>query len=176
MYRRLTHYSLILGMTCLLGACGFQLRGTGTEGAALPDNWKSMTLVTGSPNSEFSRDVTARFAASGVEWSGRDHANFKLVLSPERFEQRNLSLNSEARVAEFELTMSAQFSVLDANNKEVVPETTVSSVKRMQNDPRNVVGTTGEVQLLKGEMRTELAQQILQRVTFFAVARQRTSP
>ena len=35
MSRRLARYSVILGITCLLMACGFQLRGVG-GGAALP--------------------------------------------------------------------------------------------------------------------------------------------
>jgi len=130
MYRCLTHYSLILGMICLLSACGFQLRGTGVGGTALPEAWKSMYLVTNNPNSEFSREVSALFAANGVIWTEeRESASFSLVLEPERFEQRNLSLNSEARVAEFD----------------------------------------------RVESRTELAQQILQRVSFFAAVTTRAN-
>jgi LPS-assembly lipoprotein len=172
MYRRFTCYSLILGMTCLVAACGFHLRGTGTSRTALPDDWKSMHLVTGDPNGEFSRNVTALLAANGVQWTDRQSAKFSLVLSPERFEQRNLSLNSEARVAEFELSMSSQFSVLDAKNTEVMPTTVVSVVKQMENDPRNVVGKQGEVQLIQNEMRYELAEQIIRRISFYAASTQ----
>jgi LPS-assembly lipoprotein len=168
MYRRLTHYSLILGMTCLLGACGFHLRGVGTGGPAVPEAWKSMNLVTGNPNGEFSRNVTAIFAANGVQWTDSNSASFSLVLSPERFEQRNLSLNSEARVAEIQLTMSSQFRVLDASKAEVMPQTTVSVVKQMENDPRNVVGKEGEIRLIQSEMYSELAEQIMRRIGFFA--------
>jgi LPS-assembly lipoprotein len=170
MNRRLTRYSLILSTICLLTACGFQLRGVG--GAALPPEWKSMYLATNNPNSEFSRSVVAQFAAYGVKWTDSATANFSLVLSPERFEQRNLSLNSEARVAEFELTMSSQFKVLNASNQEVMAPTNVLVVKQMENDPRNVVGKAGEVRLIEGEMRTELAQQILRRIGFFASSAQ----
>jgi LPS-assembly lipoprotein len=168
MYRRLTRYSLILGMTCLLGACGFHLRGVGTGGPVVPEAWKSMNLVTGNPNGEFSRNVTAIFAANGVQWTDSNSANFSLVLSPERFEQRNLSLNSEARVAEIQLTMSSQFTVLDASKAEVMPQTTVSVVKQMENDPRNVVGKEGEIRLIQAEMYSELAGQIMRRIGFFA--------
>jgi LPS-assembly lipoprotein len=170
MYRRLTHYSLILGITCMLSACGFHLRGMGNAGASLPESWKSMYLVTGSPNSEFSRDVTAQLSANGVQWTDREKANFSLVLGPENFVQRSLSLNSEARVAEYELTMTSEFSVLDANNVEVVAPTTVTVVKQMENDPRNVVGKEGEVRLVQGEMRSDLAQQIMRRLSFYAVS------
>jgi LPS-assembly lipoprotein len=172
MYRRLSHYGLILGISCLLGACGFQLRGTGSSGTAFPETWKSMTLVTGNPNGEFSRDVTALFAANGVQWTDSNSARFSLVLDAERFEQRNLSLNSEARVAEIELAMSAQFTVLDASKAVAMPQTTVSIIKQMENDPRNVVGKDGEMRLIQAEMRTELAEQILRRVSFFAASSQ----
>ncbi len=172
MYRRRSLYGLILGISCLLGACGFQLRGTGSSGTAFPENWKSMTLVTGNPNGEFSRDVSALFAANGVQWTDSSSARFSLVLDAERFDQRNLSLNSEARVAEIELAMSAQFTVLDASKAVAMPQTTVSIIKQMENDPRNVVGKDGEMRLIQAEMRTELAEQILRRVSFFAASSQ----
>lgn len=168
MYRRLASFTLILGMTCLLGACGFQLRGTGDEGTKIPDTWKSMQLVTGNPNGEFSREVQTRFAANGVEWTSRENANYRLMLGPERFSQRNLSLNAEARAAEFELTMRAQFSVRDTDNNEVIASTEVSTIRQMENDPRNVVGKSEEVRILKSEMRTDLARQIMRRIGFFA--------
>ncbi|CAA0112260.1 LPS-assembly lipoprotein LptE [Halioglobus japonicus] len=170
MYRRFTHYSLILGITFLLASCGFHLRGMGNAGASIPQAWKNMHLVTGSPNGEFSRAVTAQLAANGVQWSDGDNASFDLMLGPENFEQRSLSVNSEARVAEYELTMSSEFSILDPNRKEIVPPTTVTVVKQMENDPRNVVGKESEIRLIKGEMRTDLAQQITRRISFYAAS------
>jgi len=176
MHGYLTRFILILFCTSLLGACGFQLRGTGTDTTVVPDAWKSMHLVTGNPNSEFNREIVSRFAANGVQWMERSAANFSLVLSPERFQQRNLSLSSEARAAEFELTMSADFTVLDPDNNEVMPTTKVAVVKQMENDPRNVVGKAEEVRLLKGEMRAELAQQVMRRIGFFAASTQAQPP
>jgi LPS-assembly lipoprotein len=176
MHRRLIHFSLILGMICLLGACGFHLRGVGTGGPAVPPEWKKMNLVTSNPNGEFSRNLSALFAANGVQWTDSDSANFSLVLSPERFEQRNLSLNTEARVSEIELTMSSQFRVLDASKAEVMPPTTVSVVKQMENNPRNVVGKEGEIRLIQSDMYTELAQQIMRRIAFFAAASSQPQP
>jgi LPS-assembly lipoprotein len=176
MPKHLPHLILILGMTCLLAACGFQLRGVGGNSYALPQDWKSMHLVTGSPNSEFSRAVIAQLAANGVQWTDREEAKFILVLNPERFVQRSLSLNSEARVAEFELTMSSQFSIVDASNQEIVPLTTVTVIKQMSNDPRNVVGKEGEAQLIQNEMRTDLARQIMRRISFYANSASSTEP
>lgn len=163
--------TLLLGAVCLLAACGFQLRGTG-GGVDVPDDWRYMYLVTNNPNSEFSRAVRTRFAANGVEWQEKQEANYRVVLGPERFSQRNLSLNADARAAEFELTMRSTFSVQDNKGKGVMPGTTASVVKQMENDPQNVVGKAEEIRILKAEMRRELAQQIMRRIAFFAASQQ----
>lgn len=169
MHGRLARIYLLFGATLLLSACGFHLRGTGD--VSVSDQWRSMYLVSGNPNSEFSREVKTRFSANGVEWQEeKPEANFQLVLGPERFSQRNLSLNSEARAAEFELTMRSTFSVRDIAGKEIMSDTTGSVVKQMENDPRNVVGKAEEIRILKTEMRAELAQQILRRIAFFAAS------
>jgi LPS-assembly lipoprotein len=160
---------LAVAALVLLSACGFQLRGA--DGINVPDEWRSMHLVTRNPNGELSREVRNTFAAGGVEWTDdRDAANFQLVLGPERFSQRNLSISADARAAEFEFTMFTEFSVRDAAGTEVIPPTTASVNQQMENDPRNVVGKAEELRIIKSEMRTELAQQVLRRIGFFAAS------
>ncbi|MBT4521171.1 MAG: hypothetical protein HOC23_14305 [Halieaceae bacterium] len=171
MYRhsaRLT--TAIFALTCLVSACGFQLRGTG--GTGLPEEWKSMYLATSSPNSELSRELSSNFSANGILWVDSDQANFTLNLGPERFNQRNLSINSQARASEFELSLTAEFSVLNAGRIPVIENSTASVVKQMENDPRNVVGKAEEIRILKDEMRTELVQQIMRRIGYFATSTQ----
>lgn len=159
----------VLLLVTTLSACGFQLRGS-SSATALPESWRSLYLDTGNPNSEFSRELMARFSANGIDWvEQREDAAFILRLWPERFSQRNLSLNREARAAEFELTMQARFAVLPpTGNAPVIEPSDARVVKQMENDPRNVVGKAEEIRILKGEMRAELAQQILRRIGFFA--------
>jgi len=50
--------------------------------------------------------------------------------------------------------------------------TTVSVIKQMENDPRNVVGKAEEVRILRSEMRSELVQQMIRRIGFFAASTQ----
>ena len=170
MQRRLVSFTLILGITCLLAACGFQLRGTGGASAGLPDNWKKMYLVTGNPNGEFTQAVRTVFTTNDIVWTAQGDANHLLQLGPERFSKTNLSLNKEARVSQLELTMQSTFSVVDANGEETMPDTVASVIRRMDNDPRNELGMGEEVRILKSEMRTELAQQIVRRIGFFATS------
>lgn len=148
-------------------ACGFQLRGTG-GGSALPDKWRSMHLNSGNPNSELVRIVESSFSASGISWTSRDEANYVLRLGSERFSQRNLSVNAQARAAEFDLQMSVDFVVLDSDGKTLMSRTTAAVNKQMENDPQNVVGKAEEIRVLRGELRYELASQILRRISFYA--------
>jgi LPS-assembly lipoprotein len=155
-----------LGLLCALSACGFQLRGTG--GTSVPDAWKKMHLVTSNPNGELSRELQNTFSANGVVWMDEDEANYTVTIGGERFRQRNLSINAQARASEFELTMVTTFSVRKVQGEQVIEPTEATVVKQMENDPSNVVGKAEEVRLLKGEMRTELVQQILRRIGYFA--------
>ena len=160
----------ILALMCFLGACGFQLRGAG--GSQLPESWRKMYLVTNNPNGEFSRELQSVFTANSVLWVDRKEANYLVTIGPEKFQQRNLSLNAQARAAEFELTLSASFSVADANGTEAMESTRASVIKQMENDPRNVVGKAEEVRILRAEMRTELVHQISRRISFYAASTQ----
>jgi LPS-assembly lipoprotein len=152
-----------------LGACGFQLRGVG-GGSALPESWRQMHLISESPNGELTRVLLATFAANGVEWVERGEATHVLRLGPERFSQANLSVNAQARAAEFDLQMQAVFDVLGPDGTTVMPRSTGAVNKQMENDPRNVVGKAEEVRVLRDELRTELATQIFRRVSFFAAS------
>lgn len=163
---RLLRPVMVLCVLTLLSACGFQLRGVG--GPTVPDEWKSMQLVSGNPNSEFSRAVFTRFAINGVQWQEAGFANYRLDLGNEQFRQSNLSIGADARISEFELTMSATFKIANAKGEIIMAATTVTVVRQMENDPRNVVGTESELRLLQSEMRNELADKILRRIGFYA--------
>jgi LPS-assembly lipoprotein len=160
--------AVALVLTAAAG-CGFQLRG-GDGGTALPASWQNMHLETASPNSEFTRVLRARFTASGIHWVERPDAAYLLELGPERFAQRNLSINAQARAAEFELTLRADFAVRDGEGNTVMPLDTAVVAKQMENDPRNVVGKAEEIRILRNEMRAELAQQIIRRIAYFAAS------
>ena len=59
---------------------------------------------------------------------------------------------------------------MNAGGAEVMPDTVASVTRQMENDPRNAMGKGEEVRILKAEMRTELAQQIIRRIGFFATS------
>lgn len=172
--RKIAQVLVSLTLACVLTACGFQLRGTG--GTSLPESWKKMFLSTGNPNGELSRELQSTFSANDITWVDTELANYTLSVGGEKFKQRNLSINAQARASEFELTMSTVFSVRNAAGEQVIEASEATVVKQMENDPSNVVGKAEEVRLLKTEMRTELVQQILRRVGYFASSSSSVTP
>lgn len=172
--RKIAQLVVNLILACVLTACGFQLRGTG--GTSLPEPWKKMFLSTSNPNGELSRELQSTFSANDITWVDTELANYTLSVGREQFRQRNLSINAQARASEFELTMSTVFWVRNAAGEQVIEASEATVVKQMENDPSNVVGKAEEVRLLKTEMRTELVQQILRRVGYFASSSSALAP
>lgn len=164
------HIIFTLGLITLLSACGFQLRGSG--GSALPESWYDMYLATDNPNSELSREMKSSFAANGVNWVAQGNAAYIVTVGAEKFAQRNLSLNAQARAAEFELTLSTHFAVVDSQGKEIMKKSEVSVLRQMENDPSNVVGKAEETRILRSEMRLDLVRKVMRRITFYAASTQ----
>ncbi|MEO0436393.1 MAG: LPS assembly lipoprotein LptE [Pseudomonadota bacterium] len=154
-------------LACLMSSCGFQLRGL--DGASsLPEEWNRIHLLTDNPNSELARTMTSTMTSNGVTVTSREEASYLLRLGPEQFSQRNLSVNAQARAAEFDLQMSAFFEVFDAEGRLVMERSRAGVNKQMENDPQNVVGKAEEVRILRSELRAELAVQVYRRISFFA--------
>ena len=65
-------------------------------------------------------------------------AMLTLVLQPEQFMRRNVSLTAQTRAAELELTLSADFTLNQQASNPIDARATVT--RQMLNDPRNVVG------------------------------------
>jgi LPS-assembly lipoprotein len=148
-----------------LTACGFHLRGT----IDLPPEWRSLQLISNSPNSELSRAMESAFERNGIQWRDPASAGFRLYMGMESFERRNLTIGNNARASEFELEMSTTLRVTDREGTEIMPETKVSSYKVMTADQENITGKVEESRLLQREMRQDLVQQLMRQLRFLAV-------
>jgi len=155
---------LSLAVMCIvLVGCGFQLKGSGQPGA--PElAGMTVRLLSAQPRSELTREVTRELTHSGMSLVDDADAAITLIVEPEQFTQRNVSLTAQARAAELELTLSAAFTLTQGELDPVDARAVVS--RQMLNDPRNVVGKTEELRLLREEMRRDLAAQIVRRISY----------
>jgi LPS-assembly lipoprotein len=149
-------------LMCLAG-CGFQLKGTDAASSSAKLEGMTLQLISSQPRSELTRQVSRALNATGLMLLEDGDAMLTLVLQPEQYTQRNVSLTAQARTAELELTLFADFTLNQQASDPIDARATVT--RQMLNDPRNVVGKTEEIRLLRGEMRRDLADQIARRVS-----------
>ena len=149
-------------LMCLAG-CGFQLKGSDTASSSAKLEGMTLQVISSQPRSELTREVSRALSAKGLILLEEGDATLTLVLQPEQFTQRNVSLTAQARAAELELTLFTDFTLNQPESDPIEARATV--IRQMLNDPRNVVGKTEEMRLLREEMRRDLADQIARRVS-----------
>jgi LPS-assembly lipoprotein len=149
-------------LMCLAG-CGFQLKGSDAASSSAKLEGMTLELMSSQPRSELTREVSRALSATGLVLLEEGDATLTLVLQPEQFTQRNVSLTAQARAAELELTLFTDFTLNQPESDPIEARATV--IRQMLNDPRNVVGKTEEIRLLREEMRRDLADQIARRVS-----------
>lgn len=166
--------ALTIALSALLlicSACGFQLRGTDSAIA-------SNTLIY----VDTSRDSTIRDELRKVlsdrsfrVVDNRDLANVLLRVADEQQSQRIVSVQKDGIVSEYELAHSVNFQVAQSeNNKRPVYDqqqaaNRVEVIREYTFDQGGVLGKEDEAQILRTEMRRELALQIVLR-TVAAIA------
>ena len=149
-------------LMCLAG-CGFQLKGSDAASSSAKLEGMTLQLISGQPRSELTREVSRALSATGLMLLEEGDAMLTLVLQHEQFTQRNVSLTAQARAAELELTLFADFTLNQQESEPIDARATVT--RQMLDDPRNVVGKTEEIRLLREEMRRDLADQIARRIS-----------
>ncbi len=158
---------LIILFSLSVITCGFQLRGEGSK-FLLPSDWKKFTLRTSNPQSEFIQQVVMVFQTAEVEWESISSANHILTLTPAKLSTHFQSLNSKARPSEIELTLTSYISISHKDGVEILPEKKIYVRRIINNDPANATGVNEQINLITSEMRRQLAENILLRVSTLA--------
>ena len=158
---------LIILFSLSVITCGFQLRGEGSK-FLMPSDWKKFALRTSNPQSEFIKQVVMVFQTAGVEWESTSSANHVLTLTPAKLSTHFQSLNSRARPSEIELTLTSYIAISNKDGVKILPETKIYVRRRVNNDPANATGVNEQINLITSEMRRQLAENILLRVSTIA--------
>lgn len=150
-----------LALFMLLSACGFALRGV----TPMPFD----TLYIGIPdNTQFGADVRRSLRASSP--------NTKLVDTPKEaqaiFQQisdsrtlREVSLNAQGRVEQYELGINYTFRLIDNKGRALIPDTTLSIFREMPYDDQVVQAKQGQIDTLYKAMQRDLVSRVLRRMT-----------
>lgn len=148
---------LVMGLAVLLSACGFQLRGTGTNALSLKELDVSARDAYGDVVTQLRQTLTN----SGVHvYTG---AQYKLFIAREDEAQRTASYAGSGRSAEYELTTVLKYEIHGSKDVLLIDDS-VQSQKVFVHDGNNLIGSDQEADQIRKEMRTDLVQKVLARL------------
>jgi len=152
---------LILGLMLALAACGFRLR----EEVRLPERLKTLRLAQVDPYSSIGRDLQAALERAGATLV-EDPALPASVLRIDKLDERRspLTVDAAGRAQEFEIVLSAEVSLLDADGVAVMPAQLIELRRDYLFDTAQAQGTSNEEELMREELQRELVQAILRRI------------
>jgi len=183
---------LLVGLAVLmLSACGFRLQGVtplpfDSLYITIPQNSQfgadiRRAIRAASPNTKIIE--TSDMVVRATDFDESDDADspgalnaLKLKkaqkLAQAKLEQvseirntRQVSLNSQGKVEELELSLRYTYRLVDAKDRIIVPDTTLYQVRNMPFDDRVVQAKEGEAATLFKDMQKSLVTRILRRIT-----------
>lgn len=150
-------------MLLLLGGCGFALRGT----AELPASLQPLYVENIDSSSPMGRELLRVLANNKVALADATATNqYSLAVGNETSSERALSVNANARAGEYELTLGITYQ-LRRNGVAASDAVPLQLSKVYLADPENAIAKTEEAELIRTEMRRELALLILRRLQAF---------
>lgn len=151
---------LVLFTACFLTSCGFTLRGS----ANLPPQLQTMMLVSVDENGDVLRELRRALTANNINLlDSADEKSYRLVIGEQESQERILSVNSNARAGEYEISLSIPFQLRSAEAIIIEPEV-LTLEKVYLADPNNAVAKAEERELMENEMYREMAILILRRL------------
>ncbi|MCD0501793.1 LPS assembly lipoprotein LptE [Bordetella petrii] len=150
-----------LAAVLLLAACGFALRGV----TPLPFE----SLYVGIPdNTRFGADVrrALRAASPDTRLVGQPE-DAQAVLQMVRNDRslREVSLNAQGRVEEYELGIVFTFRLVSNKGVAILPDTTLTVYREMPYDDQVVQAKQGQIESLYESMQQSLVSRLLRRLT-----------
>ncbi|MGY2276777.1 LPS-assembly lipoprotein LptE [Pseudomonas monsensis] len=148
---------LVMGLAVLLSACGFQLRGTGTNELTL----KELDLSARNAYGETVTQLRQTLESSGVKvYSG---APYKLYLADEQESQRILSYAGAGRTGEYQVSTVLSYDIRGDKNLSLLSDK-LEVQKVFIHDGNNLVGSDQEANEARRETRRELIQRMMLRL------------
>lgn len=148
-----------LALLGTLSGCGFQLRGV----TPIPEELRTLNLK-GNERSAMFQTLEQTLKNSGVRLvdSGQQPP-YSIELLSDSLDRRSASLNTRAKVEEYELRAKLRYRVLSSDGEVAVPETELFTERTYDYDENSVNAKEAEESLLRKEMRQTLARQLVRR-------------
>jgi LPS-assembly lipoprotein len=158
--RALLRKLILLITTALLVACSFHLRGQ----AGMPFN--TLYLDAANPATPFIKELSRDLESNKVRIvDSAEQADMVLHIVFETFDKQILSLTSSGRVNEFQLFYRVSARAYDLNKRDWIPAEEFVMHRNYRYENNTVAAMEAEETLLYQSMRSDMAQQIVRRLS-----------
>lgn len=151
---------LLLSISLLLNACGFQLR----EKAELPPEMNNTQLLIADEYSQLARRVRVQLEQAGVKFVGQQNATAILEIPRNEVLTEVLSIGDNARVREYRITHSVQFRLTDPQGKELVPLQTIRQSREISFDEQQILAVSREQEFVREDLANTLSRLLISRL------------
>lgn len=164
--RALAPVVLVLAVSLVLSACGFQLR----DALTLPPDLGPVKVVSVDRYSPLAESLAASLTRAGAVPATDETAPAAVLdLMSERWGDLPIALDAFGRSQEFSLRYAVIFELRRADGTVLVPQQAIELSRDYISAPTNAIGTEGEREVLVRELRREMSAAVLRRID--AVAR-----
>jgi LPS-assembly lipoprotein len=167
MHRRFLNNSFrwITGFTflALITACGFQLRGN----IAMPESLQRLAIEPNEPYLPFQREVRELLTYNGVAIvSTTQKPDAILHIESDDFRVQDTSIGADGRIREKSYNYKIVFSLTTADGQTLLPQQSINSTRIIEFNPDLALAQTMEAQIIRDETRSEVANQLVMRLSF----------
>ena len=163
-HSKLQQYAVLLLLLLIvvsLTACGFKLRGA----TPLPFNSLYTNINSQSPfGAQIIRGIRANSPNTRIVDEASE-AEVRLVQIYNRRTRKEMSLNIDGKVEEYELGLYVSFTLVDQAGNTLLAPTTLSNLRLLPYDEDNSAAKAADMQQLYTDMERNIATSILQRIT-----------
>ena len=149
---------LIICLTVWLSACGWRLRGAETV-TSLADNSVYLSGQVSETYTLINNQLQNKNAITSLST-----AQYHLILERENWKRRSASVNRDTTTAEFELTLTINYRVLNTAQAVIKPRATARVTRSYTFDQNDIAGKDKEEALIRQDIRRATARQILQQL------------
>ena len=135
-----------------LASCGFTPR----QANLVPQELRQLAIVTQPSTQAFAEALKRLGSLSDLVW--RNESDIRLNLIDEKVTRRLLSVFASGQVAEYELNYTLRYQ-LSVNSASIPLE--INILRDYQDDPKQVLAKSLELELIMQELRNQAAEQLL---------------
>lgn len=158
--KTLLHATSLVLISLTLVSCGFSLRGS-ADSALSPE---TVFVRSAQENSQLTQALQTSLVNAQMQLvQSASQARYIVSVGEEEFSTTTATVNGRARAAQYTLRLSVELA-LDTQEQNLLAPERLAVESSYFEDTANIAGSTREADILQGEMRQELVNQILNRL------------